>query len=197
MNYEIVLDHGETANKCTIIPLRARPDFRFFPVFGQGALGPLDAPILLHPDGRCLSDIPRALPVSALASVDCVWRRLPKILPRLRWVSAPAALAKVPDGFVTAYPRRGMPSADPEGGLATIEALFIAAALLGNWDVSLLSRYYFGRAFVERNAKRFLAFGVTQAGDERQWPPQLHPQRNSHSRNGNRGRLGDIRNVHT
>ncbi len=189
MNYEIVLDHGETANKCTITPLRERSDFKFFPVFGQGPLGPLRAPILLHPDGKCLTNIDRVLPVTALASVDCVWRRLPKILTRLSWVSAPPVLAKVPDGFVTAYPRRGRPSADPEGGLATIEALFIAAALLGNWDVSLLSRYYFGRAFVKRNAKQFMAFGVPQGEEETQWPPQLQPQRNSESRNRNRGRL--------
>jgi len=186
MNYEIVLDHGETENKCTVTPLRDRPDFRFVPVFGQGPLGPLSAPVLLHPEGRCLTEIEVSRPVEALACVDCVWRRLPKILPRLQWSGEPATLVKIPAGFVTAYPRTGF---DPEGGLATIEAIFIAAALLGNWDVTLLSRYYFGRAFVERNAKRFAELGVAGALDESHWPAQLQPQRNSYNRNRNRGRL--------
>jgi hypothetical protein len=38
MIYEIILDAGETANKCTIAPLAHRPDFRLFPVFGEGPL---------------------------------------------------------------------------------------------------------------------------------------------------------------
>jgi len=188
VKYEIVVDHGETENKCTITPLRGRPDFQFFSVFGQGPLGPLSAPLLLHPDGQCLTEIP-GRPVSALASVDCVWRRLPKILPRLSWLGNPARLAKIPSGFITAYPRTGRPQADPEGGLATVEAIFIAAALLGNWDPSLLGRYYFGRVFVERNARRFVELGVRQAADEVLWPTQLQPQRNSYRRNANRGRL--------
>lgn len=130
-----------------------------------------------------------------MASVDCVWRRLPKILPRLSWLGEPATLAKIPGGFVTSYPRTGRPLADPEGGLATVEAIFIAAALLGNWDPSLLSRYYFGRGFVERNAKRFTELGVQPAADEAQWPAQLRTQRNSFSRNANRGRLATTNGV--
>ena len=187
MNYEIVVDHGETANKCTIAPLRGRPDFRFFPVFGEGSLGPLSAPILLHHEGICLTRIDRTHSLNKLASVDCVWHRLPSILRRLDWVEAPAVFAKIPNGFVTAYPRTG--KADPEGGLATIESIFIAAALLGNWDVTLLSRYYFARAFVERNAKRFVDLGVAQADDASQWPPPTQLQRTSHTRKVNRGRL--------
>lgn len=189
MQYEIVFDHGETANKCTIAPLRDRADFRFVPVFGEGPLGPLSAPILLHPDGACLTQWNRAEPVSAFASVDCVWRRLPAILLRLSWVGAPATLAKIPEGFVTAYPRVGNSAAEPPGGLATVEALFTAAALLGNWDPSLLSRYYFGKAYVERNAQRFLELGVGAAGDATQWPPPPQIQRNSRTRNRNRGRM--------
>lgn len=55
MRYEIVLDHGETMNKCTVTPLRDRSDFRFFPVFGEGRVGPLSAPLLLHHEGECLT----------------------------------------------------------------------------------------------------------------------------------------------
>lgn len=192
MIYEIVLDHGETANKCTVTPLRDRADFRFFSVFGQGPIGPLSASVLLHPDGQCLSQLVWREPPTTIASVDCVWRRLPKILPRLSWVGQKAVLAKIPEGFLTAYPRKGLPAADPDGGLATIEALFVAAALMGHWDITLLSRYYFGRAFVERNARRFCELGVRPAADEAQWPTQLTPQRNAYRRNLNRGRARSL-----
>ncbi|TWW09502.1 hypothetical protein E3A20_13650, partial [Planctomyces bekefii] len=87
------------------------------------------------------------------SAVDCVWRRLPQIL---RWIEQPwPRLVAIPQDFVTAYPRRNKQNLDPEGGLATIEALFIAAAFLKNWDLSLLKEYHFGPAFLEANGKTF------------------------------------------
>lgn len=189
MKYEIVIDHSETGSQCSIQPLRGRPDFKFFGVSGEGPLGPLSAPILLHPDGKCLTEMDLPPTVSALASVDCVWIRLPKIIRRLSWTDTPAVLAKIPDGFVTAYPRVSKLTSDPKGGLATVEALFAAAALLGNWDVSLLSRYYFGRLFVERNAKLFVELGVAHPANDAEWPPRVVPQRTALARRINRGRM--------
>ncbi len=189
MRYEIVMDHGETGNKCTIAPLRGRPDFRFFRVHGERPLGPLSAPILLHHEGECLTQVDLTKPVQSLASIDCVWRRLPTIQRRLSWIEAPAKLAKLPEGFVTVYPRVGQYLPDPEGGLATIEALFIAAALLGKWDVTLLAHYYFARAFIERNAKRFVELGVQAAADQMLWPPEKPLVRTSLSRRINRGQI--------
>ena len=69
-------------------------------------------------------------------------------------------LARIPDGFVTAYPRRNKEGNDPEAGLATIEALFIAAAFLGNWDESLLDKYHFQNSFLEINREIFERFGL-------------------------------------
>lgn len=186
MLYEIILDIGETGNKCTIAPLAGREDFRLFPVLGEeGPLGPLSAPVLLHHEGECLTRLPpQATP--ALASIDCIWRRLPKLLDRVVW-AAPPVLAKIPPGFVTAYPRVGRD--DPNGGLATIEALFTAAALLGNWDPTLFSQYYFGRRYVELNAERFCELGVKEAGQPELWPKPVLPARDAWSRRRNRGRL--------
>lgn len=161
MRYEVILDHGESANRCTIAPLAERPDFRIIQVrHHEGrALGPFQSPVLLHPDGECLTGW--ATPVSGIATIDCVWKRLPTLLSRL--ATPLPQLVRIPAGFVTAYPRTNKHGQDPEGGLATIEAIFIAAALLGRWDVTLLSRYYFGRRFVELNAARFRELGVTAA----------------------------------
>lgn len=191
MRYEIVLDHGETMNKCTVTPLRDRSDFRFFPVFGEGRVGPLSAPLLLHHEGECLTMLRDRFPTPPdLACVDSVWRRVPRILRKLQWGEGLSALSvKIPAGFVTAYPRVGRPNQDPPGGLATIEAIFTAAALLGNWDVSLLAKYYHGRGFVERNARRFQELGVAQAGDLASWPATPPLIRHAWSRKRNRGRL--------
>jgi hypothetical protein len=128
--------------------------------------------------------------VTALASVDCVWRRLPNLVRRISWQDGKApVLAKIPPGFRTAYPRVGAHLPDPEGGLATIEAIFIASALLGRWDVSLLSRYYFGRRFIERNVERFLELGISEAGKPEHLPSGPSLERNALSRRRNRGRM--------
>ena len=187
MFYEVVLDKEETANKCTIVPLADRADFRLFRVKGAGPLGPLQAQVLLHHEGESLTTLRNSLPmIQGIATIDCIWRRLEGLLKRV--VSPLPVLARIPDGFMTAYPRKSAKGTDPEGGLATIEAIFTAAALLGNWDVSLFSKYYFGRKFVELNAQRFIDLGVTQASDQGAYPPALVRSRNSLQRRSDRGR---------
>lgn len=190
MIYEIIVDSGETANKCTIAPLASRTDFHLFRVKGDGPLGPLSAPVLLHHEGQCLTTLRETVsPVPALASVDCVWRRLPKLLNRIEWKDGKQpALAKIPEGFRTVYPRVGANGTDPQGGLATIEALFVAAALLGNYDPTLLSQYHFARRFIELNVSRFFELGVESNPEA--FPLVPSPARNAMSRRQNRGRAG-------
>jgi hypothetical protein len=124
--------------------------------------------------------------VSGIASIDCVWRRLPGLIRRIQ--GKLPILVKIPDGFVTAYPRRSLKDTDPAGGLATIEAIFVASALLGNWDVSLFSEYYFGRLFLERNQERFLELGVRQVLEPVQWPSFVKKAKDSRQRKEDRGR---------
>jgi hypothetical protein len=109
----------------------------------------------------------------------------------VKWVDEKTpVLVKIPRGFQTAYPRVGTAATDPDGGLATIEALFIAAALFGNFDTSLLSKYYFARLFLERNLERFLELGVGEAEKLDVFPPRPHVNRNAHTRRCDRGRNG-------
>lgn len=190
MIYEIVVDSGETPNKCTITPLAYRTDFRLFPVYGEGSLGPLCASILLHHEGQCLTTLKGADPVGALACIDCVWRRLPRLCERIRWKNdQPPARAKIPEGFKTVYPRVGRPNSDPDNGLATIEAIFIASAILGHWDLTLLSKYYYGRRFVEVNTDRFLELGIQPTLHSSELPVIAPRARDSLSRRRNRGRV--------
>lgn len=159
MFYEIVLDSGEKANKCTIVPLADRADFRLIRVKGPPKLGPLEATVLLHHEGECLTTLRQKMGVvSGIAAIDCVWRRLPVLHRRL--AEPVPVLARIPDGFETAYPRRSAKETDPSRGLATIEAIFIASALLGRPDTTLLAKYYFGAKFLEMNQQRFATLGV-------------------------------------
>lgn len=188
MLYEVVIDAGETANKCTIAPLSYRSDFRLIRVKGNSVFGPFQSTILLHPEGECLSTLRTTLgEVHGIASIDCVWRRLEGLLKR---VTPPLPLlARIPEEFETAYPRSSRQNTDPKGGLATIEAIFIASAFLGEWDLTLLSEYYFGRRFLEINRERFIHFGIHQANDLSTYPESTPRMKHSLQRRKNRGKV--------
>ena len=191
MQFEVLLDHGETPNKCTIAPLSYRKDFsiRRFP---KGSpIAPLTTSFLLHHDGQPIEALPPSERVgNSLAAIDCIWSRLPTIL---KWLEGPVPrLVRIPDGFVTAYPRHSKISRDPDGGLATIEALFIGAALLGHWDPTLLSQYFFGDKFLELNRSRFTALGVTCAANAISSVFDRRQPRDAIGRRVGRGRMGAI-----
>ncbi|HUP58439.1 MAG TPA: hypothetical protein VM598_13355 [Bdellovibrionota bacterium] len=187
MRYEVIHDSGETPNRCTIAPLAGRADFLILPVRGRILpLGPLSSQLLLHHEGECLTRLRGTIEVAGIAAIDCVWPRLPGLLARISG-SLPT-LARIPDGFVTAYPRKSSLNAEPDGGLATIEALFASAAILGHWDPGILSRYYFGRQFVELNRERFRELGVGEAADPARYPVLDRGPRHSLQRRLDRGK---------
>ena len=163
MKFEILVDKSESVTKCTILPLEYRADFEIRRFTRNRPIAPLSGDFLLHPEGRLLSS-PRDVnaPVSKISLIDCNWRRLGGIFEHLErpWPE----LVRIPEGFVTAYPRRNKQGLDPENGLATIEALFIAAAFCGVWDETLLKEYYFGPRFIEINRDTFVRFGLLRPG---------------------------------
>ena len=185
LNYEIIVDHGESSNKCTILPLAYRTDFHIL----RGSTDqPLRSEILLHPDGQDLGELKSTLSgVTTIAAIDCVWRRLNPILARL---GKPLPLAvKIPGEFITAYPRQSKKSFDPTGGLATIEALFIAAAFLGHWDATLLREYFFADDFLKFNEGQFRQYGLKPSIESLAPAYQPCHVRNSHHRRLARGRF--------
>lgn len=164
MLYEILVDRSETPTKCSILPLAGRDDLRgdlrILRFDRRYPIRPLTGRVLLHPDGELLeagaSPGGEAFPLSA---IDCNWRRLDRILAK---VTAPLPpLVRIPDGFTTAYRRRNKRDLDPGQGLATVEAVFLAAAFLGRWDERLLAEYTERQAFLEANAEAFARHGLT------------------------------------
>lgn len=148
MRYEILIDKLENPRKCTIHPLKGREDFTFRYFSGNKPIPPFTAECLLHIDGDDLAAIPRNS-MRSLALIDCTWKKVPGVLQRLE--QPLPRLVRMPDGFRTAYPRMNKEGLDPSGGLATIEALFIAAAFMGKWDETLLGHYHFKNQFLELN----------------------------------------------
>jgi len=64
----------------------------------------------------------------------------------------------IPPGFVTVYPRRSKTFDDPANGLASVEALFAASAVLGEENPKLLEGYLWKEQFLEGNRQRLLEF---------------------------------------
>ena len=136
-------DPREPSKKCSLTPLRGMDGVRFISLRG-GRRVDAGRRIWLHPDGEPLTDADRGLD---LLLVDCAWRKLP-------------TLSKVIDGdlvrrrlpaLVTAYPRRSKVAVDPQDGLASIEALYAAVALLEGPRPELLASYHWAADFLAAN----------------------------------------------
>ncbi len=156
----IIIRHvKENRKKCSLTPLEAREDFEFY-TYPSCALNAsssgaqslanvsLDGAILLDFDGPPLSLDDRNC--SSLLLLDGTWRyaqTMRKNLPQLNSCS----VRRIPDGFVTAYPRKQTDCSEPDAGLASIEALYVAYHILG-WDVrGMLDSYYWRDLFLFKN----------------------------------------------
>jgi pre-rRNA-processing protein TSR3 len=112
---------------------RARPGFRF-DATGYTLLA-VDAPPLSLEDGG-----------RPLLVLDATWRLLPRVA---QAVEGLPIRRSIPEGVQTAYPRVGTYFPDPQGGLASVEALYVARALLGDNDPTLLAGYHWKAQFLE------------------------------------------------
>lgn len=134
----IVRHPRENPRKCSVVPLKGRADVRFlsYPV---APMPDLDGYIRLAADGPALSAADGDRGVLLL---DGSWR----------WAGPMNAdFAQVPPrslhGYRTAYPRVSKRGTDPDNGLASIEALFVAYHILGRPTDGLLDAYRWAAAF--------------------------------------------------
>jgi pre-rRNA-processing protein TSR3 len=139
----ILRDPRESTKKCSLTPLRGLPGIRFVS-FDKDRRLATSKRILLHPDGDEFRAEDRG---EALLLVDCAWRRVPRLLATIDGELIPRRLPPL----VTAYPRKSKQFEDPERGLASIEALYAALALLGDPRRELLAGYRWADEFLTRN----------------------------------------------
>ena len=139
----IILRHGEDRTQCTIQPLRGTPGLEFlrYPLRRKPDLS---RHLLLAPDAPPLTPDDAGRP---LVLIDANWRHAA----RMRKAIEPVEARSIPPGWRTAYPRSSKIHADPETGLATVEALFAAICILGWRDDSLLRFYPWRDTFLALN----------------------------------------------
>jgi pre-rRNA-processing protein TSR3 len=139
----VIVRHAhENPKKCTILPLRGRPDVLFLnhPLRQRPSL---DGYVRLAADGPALSaaDADRGILL-----LDASWRWAAAMTRDFEDVP-PRSLA----GWKTAYPRVSKLGTDPDNGLASVEALYLAYHLLGRPTAGLLDHYRWAAEFLQLN----------------------------------------------
>jgi len=143
----IILRHKkENLKKCSLRGLETRSDLQFFtypgaqlPNLSKYILLSLDAPPLTKEDGDL-----------GIFLIDGTWR-YSVLMERYTMKTHTYVRRSLPSTFRTAYPRRQEDCADPERGLASIEALWAAYKILGRDTEGLLDGYYWKEEFLAKN----------------------------------------------
>ncbi len=143
----VVLRHRkESLKKCSLSGLESREDFRFF-TYPTSTVPELPNHIILSLDAPPLTveDAPYGLFV-----MDATWRYAQQMMARTP-IQPTWKLRSIPAHFRTAYPRRQTECSDPERGLSSIEAIFVAYHILGRDIAGLFDRYHWGQEFLQKN----------------------------------------------
>ncbi|MDP1609008.1 MAG: hypothetical protein Q8L98_06820 [Chlamydiales bacterium] len=140
----ILRHRRENLKKCTLTGLEQRDGLLFYtypinplPNLSNCLLLKVGAPILSEKDAH-----------RDLLLIDGTWR-----LAAIMEKNLPCKLEErsLPTNWRTAYPRRQTDCPNPEEGLASIEALYIACLLLGKSTEGLLDHYYWKENFFKNN----------------------------------------------
>lgn len=142
-----ILRHSrENLKKCSLRGLENREDCIFF-TYPLSILPDISSYVLLAIDAPPLQPSERD---KGLFLLDATWRYAARML---QFVETKGVVEKrsIPQGFRTAYPRRQHDCPNPEEGLASIEALYIAYIMMGRDPKGLLDLYHWRNIFLEKN----------------------------------------------
>lgn len=137
----IIRHPKERRSKCSLTPLEGREDVAFYKA-REGWSFDMSGFTVLALGAQELSAEDAGRPLLLL---DSTWRLLPQLEACLYGEGVRRTLPAV----ATAYPRVSKIAEDPHGGLASVEALYLAKLLLGERDDSLLEAYYWRETFIE------------------------------------------------
>lgn len=147
----IILRHRkENVKKCSLRGLEDREDMIFY-TYPKDKITSLDHYITLDMIAKPLSKEDQNF---GLFLIDGTWNYAETMT---KQVEKKVSLIKrsLPKEIVTAYPRKQTKCPEPERGLASIEALYIAYLILGRPVDRLLDNYYWKELFLDLN-KNFL-----------------------------------------
>ncbi|MCP3921889.1 MAG: DUF367 domain-containing protein [Desulfobacterales bacterium] len=143
----IVRHRKERKQKCSVQPLTKKDGFQFVSFPNETAEN-ISSYMRLSTEGPLLS---KSDSNKGLLILDCNWRYIPD----MEEIYGDVTARSLPY-FKTAYPRCSKDNTDPDEGLATIEAIYIAYCILGYGTKGLLDDYYFGNEFLKINRERFM-----------------------------------------
>jgi pre-rRNA-processing protein TSR3 len=144
----IIRHQRENLKKCSLRGLEDRPDFIFFKP--QSILPDLSSYIYLQVGAKPLSidDAPHGLLL-----LDATWHLAKTMEDKLFIQTKEQGITlharSLPSHYKTAYPRRQTGCPDPNAGLASIEALYLAYQILGRPTDGLLDHYHWKEAFLK------------------------------------------------
>ncbi len=148
----IIRHRKENRKKCSLRGLDERQDFIFYH-WPAPEIPQLKDYFYLDMEGPPLSQEEAHL---GLLAIDGTWLRAEKMTKQLTPLLQTLKPRSIPATFRTAYPRKQTACIDPERGLATLEALYIAYRIL-DWPVEgLLDHYHFAKEFLAINESEFL-----------------------------------------
>jgi pre-rRNA-processing protein TSR3 len=138
----IVRHPRENPRKCSVYPLRGRADILFLN-YPLKEVPELRGYVRLAAGGP---ELGQADAGAGILLLDGSWR----------WAATMERdFAHVParslHGYVTAYPRISKRGTDPDNGLASAEALYLAYHILGRSTAGLLDHYRWAEEFLSRN----------------------------------------------
>lgn len=148
----IIRHRKENLKKCSLRGLEKKPEFLFYQ-YPLHELPPLaEHGVLLCLEGE--EELSSADSGANLILIDATWRYAQKMIRALQF---PEKLKKrrLPKTILTAYPRKQEDCPEPGHGLASIEALTCAFALLGRPFEALLENYHWKMDFLEKNQTFF------------------------------------------
>lgn len=85
-----------------------------------------------------------------LIILDGTWRYAQKMRENIPSLST-CVIRKIPDHYRTAYPRKQTGCMNPERGLASLEAIYIAYQLMERSTAGLLDHYYWRDLFLSNS----------------------------------------------
>ncbi len=145
----IILRHRrENLKKCSLRGLEGEPGFQFFSYPDPVLPNDLSGYFLLSMEGKPLSQEDA---LGGLFILDGTWRYAEKMFDNVSILKT-LETRSLPSEFRTAYPRKQEDCAEPERGLASIEAIFVAYQMMGRDVTGLLDLYHWKRQFLEKNS---------------------------------------------
>jgi pre-rRNA-processing protein TSR3 len=140
----IVVHPKERRSKCTILPLRGTTGLRFARSTAERATGSVEGYLRLDVNA------PPLTPADAdrgLLLLDGTWRWVEDLAVPFGHLETRSI-----QGVHTAYPRGSSIGELPDGGLATVEALYVAHRILGRPTEGLLEHYHWANEFLALNS---------------------------------------------